>query len=278
MIECVPEGMSGKTGKPAPLVVALHGFTQMAKAYEDTTEWHKLAGRYGFYLIFPAAPGGRSFTWFSADRGRDKGDSVGIMAMVAKMSSTHDIRSDMVFVTGLSAGGFMTTVLLANYPDVFAAGAAIAGGPYGCDIGCMSAASGGNNAEAVKAAFPAWWNDASKRKPRLMIVQGDKDTIVSSANLTETMKQWTGALGVAATPSNAQLGVGTSLKGYPYSVYSGDGQTVDVATISISGMGHGTPIEPGTGTDQGGHAGDYAIPVKLYSPYYVAQFFGLLPP
>ena len=46
--------------------------------------------------------------------------------MVDQMTATHDIRADMVFVTGLSAGGFETLVMLADYPDVFAAGASVA--------------------------------------------------------------------------------------------------------------------------------------------------------
>ena len=34
-------------------------------------------------------------------------------------------------MTGLSAGGAMTSVMLATYPEVFAGGAIIAGLPYG---------------------------------------------------------------------------------------------------------------------------------------------------
>jgi poly(3-hydroxybutyrate) depolymerase len=37
-----------------------------------------------------------------------------------------------VFVTGLSAGGAMASVMLATYPEVFAGGAIIARLPYGC--------------------------------------------------------------------------------------------------------------------------------------------------
>src|SRR5262245_37633946 len=45
VIECVPAGMEGKTGTAAPLVVALHGFTQTADEFEATSEWQKLAAR-----------------------------------------------------------------------------------------------------------------------------------------------------------------------------------------------------------------------------------------
>jgi poly(3-hydroxybutyrate) depolymerase len=49
--------------------------------------------------------------------------------MVEKMASDHGVDGTRVFVTGLSAGGAMTSVMLANYPDVFAGGAIIAGLP-----------------------------------------------------------------------------------------------------------------------------------------------------
>ncbi len=270
MTACVPAGGEGKTGRPAPLVVALHGFTQAAQAYEDTTEWNVLAGRYGFYVIFPATPGSRSWTWFSADRARGKGDEAGIVSMVDAMKSTHDILADMVFVTGLSAGGFETTVLLADYPDVFAAGASFAGGPYGCDMGCMSNGTG-HGADAVKAAFPAWWNDASKRKPRLLAVQGDNDNVVAPNNLAAMVTQWSDAVGAGTKLPAAQL------KGYPYEVHSRDGTSIDVASVSVTGMSHATPVDPGTGVDQGGKTGSYAAAVKLYGPYYAAKFFGLVP-
>jgi poly(hydroxyalkanoate) depolymerase family esterase len=51
--------------------------------------------------------------------------------MVEKMIVDHGIDRRRVFVTGLSAGGAMTSVMLATYPDAFAAGAIIAGLPYG---------------------------------------------------------------------------------------------------------------------------------------------------
>lgn len=41
--------------------------------------------------------------------------------MVDYELSHRSIDSDRMFATGFSAGGFMTTVMLATYPEVFAA-------------------------------------------------------------------------------------------------------------------------------------------------------------
>jgi poly(3-hydroxybutyrate) depolymerase len=52
--------------------------------------------------------------------------------MVDKMKTDHPIDPNRVFATRLSAGGAMTSVMLAVYPEVFSGGAIVAGLPYGC--------------------------------------------------------------------------------------------------------------------------------------------------
>src|SRR5258705_1645466 len=66
--------------------------------------------------------------------------------MIARMVGDFGIDPHRIFVTGLSAGGAMASVLLATYPEVFAGGAIIAGLPYGC-------------ATSVQEAFEAMLNE-----------------------------------------------------------------------------------------------------------------------
>jgi poly(3-hydroxybutyrate) depolymerase len=49
------------------------------------------------------------------------------MQMIKHMLREHDIDAKRVFISSLSPGGAMTLVMLATYPEVFAAGAIIAG-------------------------------------------------------------------------------------------------------------------------------------------------------
>ena len=85
----------------------------------------------GFVLLFPEQTQANNpktcFNWFlPGDIARDRGEALSIRQMVEKTIGAYGIDRSRVFVTGLSAGGAMTAVMLATYPDVFAAGAIFA--------------------------------------------------------------------------------------------------------------------------------------------------------
>jgi len=317
VLSCVPQGMEGKTGTPAALVVALHGYTQTAQEYKDTTEWHLLAARYRFYVVFPQTSadivnaGGLPGAWkwwrdFSAwTRTSFNQHYAPLLAVVDSMKSAHDIDTDRVFITGLSAGGYMTSLMLATHPDVFAAGASFSGGAHNCDLQCTDSDKIQDwlrpvgyqppTASDVTNAFPSHWNDASTRKPRLMVFHGARDEAVKPINLVDAANQWTGALGIDSTPDNASLGEPSQLGGYEYRAYAYNG-TIGVATVLMTGLGHGTPVSPGGASNQGGHdplpsqtaadcsnvsdpgcEQDWTNTGGVYGAYEAARFFGLVP-
>jgi len=120
----------------APLVVVLHGCTQTANDYAEGAGWLTLADRYGFAVLAPEQTRQNNpnlcFNWFSPkDTARGAGEAQSICSMVARAIADNASDPARVFVTGLSAGGAMTSVMLAAWPEVFAAGAVIAGLPYG---------------------------------------------------------------------------------------------------------------------------------------------------
>jgi poly(hydroxyalkanoate) depolymerase family esterase len=120
----------------AGLVVVLHGCGQTAAGYDLGAGWSTLAKRFGFALLMPQQQPSNNaqacFNWFNPeDTTRDSGEACSIRQMIAQMVRDYKINQRRIFVTGLSAGGAMTSVMLATYPEVFAGGAVIAGLPYG---------------------------------------------------------------------------------------------------------------------------------------------------
>lgn len=133
MFEYIPDGLPPS----APLVVVMHGCTQNAATFAKETGWIQLADQFGFALALPQQTQTNNFQscfrWFDSNHNRrDQGEALSIKQMVDKMKLAHNIDPKRVYVTGLSAGGAMTSVMLATYPDVFAGGGINAGVPYGC--------------------------------------------------------------------------------------------------------------------------------------------------
>ena len=140
MFEYVPE----KLKKPAPVVIALHGCAQTASTYAEHSGWAELANKAGFILVLPQQSRrnnlSRCFNWFrSEDHRRNQGEALSIFQMITSARSKYQVAKDKIFVTGLSAGGSMTAALLAAYPDLFSAGASVAGIPYRCGESLWSA-------------------------------------------------------------------------------------------------------------------------------------------
>src|SRR5215204_1350622 len=132
--------------EPAPLVIVLHGCNQSA-AYFERSGWAKYADENGFVLLVPEQQFGPGPVFFPEGRNhptrcfnfaelrdsrRDSGEALSIKQMIDTIADQVSIDPSRVFVTGLSAGGGMTAVMLATYPEVFAGGAIIAGLPYRC--------------------------------------------------------------------------------------------------------------------------------------------------
>jgi feruloyl esterase len=260
---------------PAPaLVVVLHGCTQSAAGYDLGAGWSTLADRYGFVLLLPEQTAANNpktcFNWFlPGDATRDRGEALSIRQMIEKTVGAHGIDRARVFITGLSAGGAMTAAMLAVYPEVFAAGAIIAGLPYG---------TAGNVQQAFESMFQGRhhgakeWGDLVRRAsshhgpwPRVSVWHGDIDATVKPMNADSLIRQWTDVHGIDAAP------VEHKVDGYPRKVWRRDG-VVLVESYTITGMAHGTPLATRT---HGGAAGPFLLEVGISSSYHIAKFFGL---
>ena len=127
--------------------------------------------------------------------------------MVNKMKSDYSIDNSKVFVTGLSAGGYMTAVMMATYPDVFSGGAVMAGGPYKCAtsmtaaFSCMSPGTDKSPTE-WKTLAKQGYSSYNGTYPTLMVFHGSTDSTVKELNMTELMDQWTAMHDIDQTLTN----------------------------------------------------------------------------
>lgn len=263
----------------AALVVVLHGCTQNAAGYDHGSGWSRLADEQGFALLYPEQQCGNNanlcFNWFNTtDTKRDAGEALSICQMVAAMVAEHAIDPTRIFVTGLSAGGAMASVMLATYPEVFAGGAIIAGLPYGTAASVPEAfdrmrAHGGPPVAALSALVTA----ASRHKgpwPTISVWHGDSDATVSDKNSSLIVEQWRAIHGVPREPSAVEQ-VGRHLR----RVWrDADGRDA-IEQYRITGLGHGVPLST-SDADVCGAAGPYMLEVGISSTRRIADFWGLL--
>lgn len=267
-------------GPAAPaLVVVLHGCGQTAAGYDLGAGWSTLAKHYGFALLMPQQQSSNNangcFNWFNPeDTARDSGEACSIRQMIARMAVDFGIDGRRIFVTGLSAGGAMTSVMLATYPEIFAGGAIIAGLPYGVATNMREALSGMFQSPSRPAGeLGDLVRNASHHKgpwPKLSVWHGSADRTVNPANADEIVKQWLDVHQLPPTPMSE-----STVDGYPRQVWwNADGETT-VESYTITNMAHGTPLGIGDNDERYGAQGAFLIEAGISSSYHIANFFGL---
>ena len=268
----------------SPLVVVMHGCTQTASSMESAG-WDTLADKYGFAVLYPQQTSSGNpvecFNWAGeygnlADITRGQGENESIIEMVDTMISAHGIDPKRVYVTGFSAGAAFTTVMLATWPDRFAAGSIMEGIAYEC----ATSVSGAYTCQSPGVTqTPAQWGDLVRAAgsgyagpwPRVQVWAGTSDTTVVPVNATEIIKQWTNVWGTDQTADSTEM-IGSN----SHSTYLA-GSTIAVDSYTVSGMDHAVAL----GTDSIGACPGSTAPYfedhAICSTLRAAQFFGVIP-
>jgi poly(hydroxyalkanoate) depolymerase family esterase len=275
MFSFVPENRQ----QTIALVVVLHGCGQTAAGYDFGAGWSTLAKRYGFALLMPEQQRSNNaqgcFNWFNPeDTARDSGEALSIRQMIARMVGDFGVDQSRIFVTGLSAGGAMTSVMLATYPEIFAGGAIIAGLPFGVATNVREALSGMFQSPSRPAGeLGDLVRNASNHKgpwPKLSVWHGSADRTVNPANADEIVKQWLDVHDLPSAPMSE-----ATVDGYPRQIWwNKDGETT-VESYTITDMAHGTPLGVADNDERYGAQGAFLIEAGISSSYHIANFFGL---
>jgi poly(hydroxyalkanoate) depolymerase family esterase len=266
--------------KNGPLVIVLHGSTQSAESYDNGSGWSALADECGIALLFPGQrktnnPLG-SFNWFKrGDSHRGGGEPLSIRHMISHIVDDHAVDPSRIFITGMSSGGAMASVMLATYPEVFAGGAIIAGLPYRSARTLMQAIfrmkGYGGPSDRKLDALVRGASDFTGPWPTISVWHGGRDTTVDSSNADSIVRQWQKIHKVEGPPTRVD-----KVDGFPRQVWCDADERVVIEEYIIGKMGHGTPIS--AGGDEGlGEEGEYMLEVGISSTRHIADFWDLTP-
>lgn len=316
LVHLPPDGLPASG---AALVVALHGCTQDAGTFAEASGWTGLADRLRFALLLPQQEAAnnpdRCFNFFrDRDNRRGRGEAASIAAMVARARADHAaLDPRRTYVVGLSAGGAMAAAMLAAYPELFAAGAVLAGVAYGCADTAGEPAALAWQRRAFLLAFPAYgeagwaalacgigregvpppapfprspelWAErvqaagggAPAAWPRVSLWQGTADRTVNPGALEQLTRQWTAVHGVDAAAPEEDRAAGDPVRRRRYADARG---AVRVESYLVEGLPHAVPVDPDASPPCGRPAPDDPrfVDDGLCAARLIARFWGLAP-
>ena len=171
----------------------------------------------------------------------------------------------------------MACVMLAIYPELFAAGAIIAGLPFGTAANVNEALE---SMVRVRARGSPQWGDlvrAASRHggpwPRVSVWHGGADAVVRPENADQIVKQWINVHGLDCEPTREEI-----VDGYPRRVWRDRMGNDVVESYTIAGLAHGLPLATGSGETHCGVPGPFLVDVGISSSYHIAKFWGLTRP
>ncbi|WP_235839726.1 extracellular catalytic domain type 1 short-chain-length polyhydroxyalkanoate depolymerase [Cognaticolwellia mytili] len=254
------------------LVVLLHGCVQSGEALAKQSGFLGLAETYDFSLLVPQQSQSNNikncFNWFSEqDTNKNSGETLSIVNMITALKQRQ--LADNVYIVGLSAGGAMVSSLLVHYPDLFTAGAVIAGIPYPCAnslikaISCMRQGPPQSASELVKEINELISN--RKKLPSLSVWTGDVDNVVNPLNAERLANSWGMIISPDATP------VKTFQQGYQRTQWRDDQGKPQVELVEIANLGHGIPVN--SSEKNGGKQGDFLLEAPVSAAKSIIDFW-----
>lgn len=261
-----------------PLVVVLHGCRQTPESFDAASGFSRLAKARGFVVLFPEQSRSNNpqgcFNWFRPSAvAHNRGELLSVRQMIEHSCKRHCIDRSRIFIVGLSAGGAMAAALVANYPDIFAGAAFIAGMPVGSARDAMSALramnSGASRPTSGWGSRVTQLSPANRSFPPISIWHGTSDTVVNPKNADAMVEQWVEAGGI--DPSSQR----TEKKPWGQRRTWRSSGRVQLAFYEVSGMGHGLPMKV-VARKRSAPSGDpFVLPAGISAPVELMRLWGI---
>ena len=229
-------------GPPNGLVLNLHGAGMTGNQQADLTGYNSVADRYGFVVAYPD---GFDTTWADG-RGASLPDHQGVddvgflSTLIDQLSRAYAVPPGRVFVTGMSAGGFMANRLACERADLVTAIAPVSG--------------------TLGAGFPC----APSRPVSVMAVHGTADPVVPFDG--GVMNGRGGTSDILSAPALAERW--RELDGCPGPLVADPAGSGEVQQLTAAGCAGNTAVTL-VQINGGGHtwpAGRFALPADVVGP------------
>lgn len=263
-----------RPGRPAPLVVMLHGCTQDGPDIARGTRLNEWADREGFIAVYPqqsaSVQAQKCWSWFSTQhQQRGAGEPAIIAGITGEIIKTHNIDTSRVYLAGISAGAAMAGLVAAAYPELYSALALHSGPEF------LAATNVGDALKVMKAGGPdpaaqghlAFKAMAERARTLPVIVfQGANDAVVQPVNGEQAARQWVATNDYADDGrANGSLRLETTHgRGYQRTVASGRGRA-RIEYWLIDELGHAW--------SGGSASGSYTDPARLDATAEMLRFF-----
>ena len=247
---------------PAALVVMLHGCTQTAEQFADATRMDDVAEENGFVVAYPEQPSAaiptRCWQWWDpAHQGRDGGEPKELADIAQAVASARSVDPERIYVAGISAGGAMSVILGATWPDRFAAIGVVAGLEYKAATsvaGGLAASQSGGPDPATQGDLVHTTMGSRARVVPTFVVHGTADSVVAKVNGDQVAAQWLRVAGLALGEAAIEPPVTKSgSAGYPFVWTMSRSKTTGASIIEhyvVNDLGHAWP----GGRDGGSYA------------------------
>jgi poly(hydroxyalkanoate) depolymerase family esterase len=259
----IPPGY--RPGVPLPLVTLLHGCAVSVDQMDALTRFSSLAAQRTFIVAYPIqsplANPSLCWNWFDQhNQQRGQGEAAIIAGITRALTQAFSVDGRRIFVIGASAGGAMSVIMGATYPDLFAAIGVVAGCEYG---GAPCTALGGPDPVTQgRLAYQAMGTFA--RVMPVIVFHGDADIVAAPINGGQVVQQWLASDdyaddgrangSIATTPSADEMLEVPAGRSYEHRRYSDGNGAALIDYYVIHGAGHAWPGGPAgvIFTDPGG--------------------------